>query len=155
MVKKNEAPIVPPTLFVLITATTMLCNSVLSSSSPHLSPPIFCCTYCWFICEGADWISLYPFLNWSCLLYNVSLCGWLWRNHGMLYNDANFWFYIKRRDSQNKVRALTLYRAESLMLIAHSHFFILYSSSSFLPIRFSTYAISYATIGCWRNNDLD
>lgn len=98
---------------------------------------------------------LYPFLNWSCLLYNVSLCGWLWRNHGMLYNDANFWFYIKRRDSQNKVRALTLYRAESLMLIAHSHFFILYSSSSFLPIRFSTYAISYATIGCWRNNDLD
>jgi hypothetical protein len=69
-------------------------------------PPIFCCTYCWFICAGGGvkmFFSLYfnlsISLKWLCLLYNVSVCGWLWRNHGMLYNDATFQSCINLRDS--------------------------------------------------------
>lgn len=97
---KNEPLCVTPTLFMLINSKQQRYASsvlVLFCSSQLLSPPIFCCTYCWFICAGAAWSFFFSLSSkWLCLLY-VSVCGWLWRNHGMLYNDDTFQFCINLR----------------------------------------------------------
>lgn len=69
----------------------------------YVPSPIFCCTYCWFICAGAaaawNMFSFHLFHSiylWNnrvfCIMYQcVCVCEWMvWRNHGMLYNDATF-----------------------------------------------------------------